>query len=125
MSVFDGLKYFKVSEFDSPDKRGSGEFMNREFLLKLEKAREIAGVPFFVTSGFRTQAHNRNLIARGYKADPNSYHLKGEAADIQTKDSRTRYLIVAAAIEAGINGIGIMKTAVHLDNRSVFTMFLY
>ena len=40
------MKYFKLSEFDSPDSKGSGKNMCYEFLQKIDKAREIAGIPF-------------------------------------------------------------------------------
>ena len=33
------LKYFKLSEFDSPDEVGSGSKMNYTFLEKLDQAR--------------------------------------------------------------------------------------
>jgi hypothetical protein len=50
------LKHFKLSEFDSPDLPGSGKNMNPDFLKRLDEAREIAGVPFNINSGFRTSA---------------------------------------------------------------------
>jgi hypothetical protein len=35
------LKYFKLTEFDSPDEVGSGYKMDKEFLIKLDYARGI------------------------------------------------------------------------------------
>jgi len=84
------LQYFKLSEFDSPDSKGSGKNMTKEFLIKLEIARDIANVPFLISSGFRTPQHNISLKKQGYKASANSSHLKGCAADIVCKDSGTR-----------------------------------
>jgi len=37
------LKYFKLSEFDSPDEVGSGAKMSRGFLLTLDKIRADYG----------------------------------------------------------------------------------
>ena len=53
------LKYFKLTEFDSPDEVGSGYKMDKEFLIKLDYARGIAGIPFKINSGFRTKSHNK------------------------------------------------------------------
>ena len=38
------LKYFKLSEFD--DAPGTGKNMKRDFLKKLDKARELSGCTF-------------------------------------------------------------------------------
>ena len=40
------LKYFKLSEFDSPDELGSGSKMDKKFLEQLDYARHNADVPF-------------------------------------------------------------------------------
>jgi hypothetical protein len=51
----------------------------------LDQAREIAGVPFPITSGFRTKEQNEK--AGGV---PNSAHTKGLAVDIQCTDNIKR-----------------------------------
>jgi len=108
------LKYFKLSEFDS-DVKGSGKNMKRDFLKKLDKARDIAKIPFKITSGFRTPQHNERLRKQGYKASANSSHLKGCAADIYCKDSGTRQKIVNGLIMAGFTRIGIADSFIHCD----------
>jgi hypothetical protein len=109
------LKHFKLSEFDSPDSKGSGKNMTRDFLKKLDRARDIANIPFLISSGFRTPQHNVNLRKQGYKASANSSHLKGCAADIICKDSGTRQKIVNGLIMAGFTRIGIADTFIHCD----------
>jgi len=109
------LKYFKLKEFESPDLPGSGDKMDLAFLQKLDKCRELAGVPFKITSGFRTAAYNINLGKRGYKIAKNSPHLKGVAADIVASTSDIRYRIITSALAVGITRIGIGKTFIHLD----------
>ena len=109
------LKYFKLSEFDSPDSKGSGKNMTRDFLKKLDRARDIANIPFKISSGFRTPQHNVNLRKQGYKASANLSHLKGCAADIVCKDSGTRQKIVNGLIMAGFTRIGIADTFIHCD----------
>ena len=51
-------KWFKMSEFDSPDQPGSGELMEPAVVQALDIARDIYGFPMKVTSGFRSIAHN-------------------------------------------------------------------
>ena len=108
------LENFNLSEFDSPDQPGSGAKMNPDFLLKLDKARGIAGVPFKINSGYRSAQKNK---AEGGK--PDSSHLTGYAADIDlpnTSGSRMRFQIVNSLIKAGFNRIGIANGFIHVDS---------
>ena len=105
------MKYFKLYEFDSPDVPNSGVNMDGEFLLKLDKARDIASVPFKITSGYRTEDHNRKV-----KGVLGSSHTKGYAADIHCNNSVSRFTIVNALLQAGFNRIGIAETFIHVDN---------
>ncbi len=107
------MNHFKISEFDSPDLKGSGQKMDRVFLKLLDQARDRAGVPFKILSGYRTIEHN--LLVNGKK---NSSHLFGLAADIYLpKNSRNRFLIINALLEIGFNRIGINFKGrfVHVD----------
>lgn len=104
------LRYFKLSEFDSPDKIGSGENMDEEFLQMLDNARHIAGIPFKINSGFRTKSHNKKVGGVS-----NSSHLYGVAADIKCDTDAERWVIVNALIQAGFTRIGIAKTFIHVD----------
>ena len=104
------LKYFKLSEFDSPDEPGSGSKMDKDFLEKLDYARGNAGVPFKINSGYRTEEWNTRAGGR-----VGSSHLKGLAADIHCNNSRDRALIINALMEVGVNRFGIAKTYLHCD----------
>jgi uncharacterized protein YcbK (DUF882 family) len=110
------MRYFHLTEFDSPDAPGSGAKMDKEFLAMIDEARHLAGVPFKINSGYRTQAHHNSLAKKGYKTAKNSAHLRGFAADIHAPDSRTRYAIVQALIKVGFNRIGVANTFIHVDN---------
>jgi len=105
------LNNFTLDEFDSPDKIGSGNNMQEDFLKKLDKAREIADIPFIITSGFRTQEHNKKV-----GGVDSSSHTKGWAADISCRESRNRFIIVKALIEAGFTRIGVARTFIHVDS---------
>jgi zinc D-Ala-D-Ala carboxypeptidase len=76
------FKNFSYDEFDSPLQEGSGQLMSNELISMLDDARELAGVPFKITSGYRIEADIERLKKAGYKVSRNSSHLKGLAADI-------------------------------------------
>jgi len=84
--------------------------MKMDFLLKLDKARDIAGIPFKITSGWRSEETNKRVGGVS-----NSSHPKGLASDISCNDSNTRQKIVNALIMAGFTRIGIAKTFIHCD----------
>ena len=105
------MRYFKHSEFDSPDKPGSGQLMDPYFLQLLDKARTHAQIPFKISSGYRTKEHNKKV-----GGVPNSSHLKGLAADIICSNSSDRYTIINALIFVGFHRIGVHKGFIHADN---------
>ena len=109
-------KWFKLSEFDSPDKEGSGDMMDDAFMQQLDLARDIAGFPFIINSGFRTIEYNRMLINKGYKASKNSSHLLGHAADIHCDSSKKRFLLMEALLDAGYTRLGLGSNFIHVDN---------
>ena len=105
------LKNFTLSEFDSPDKIGSSEIMNPDFLQMLDKARDIANTPFRITSGVRTEAHNKAV-----GGVDSSSHITGHACDISAPASGQKFAIINALLEVGFNRIGISHNFIHVDN---------
>ncbi len=95
-------KYFK--ELDNLDK------MDKTFLLRLDEARERAGIPFVINSAYRTPEHNAKIGGK-----PNSSHLKGLAVDISVTNSRQRFIVLNALLEVGFTRIGIADTFIHVD----------
>lgn len=107
------MKYFKITEFDSPDLEDSGKNMDKVFLKLLDKARDRAGIPFKILSGYRTKEHNLKVGGR-----VGSSHCKGLAVDIfLPKGSRERFLIINSLLEVGFNRLGIAfnKGFIHVD----------
>lgn len=94
-------KYFK--EIDDGN-------MNQEFLLKLDEARERAGIPFVINSAYRSPEHNAKIGGK-----PNSSHLKGLAVDISVTNSRQRFIVLNALLNVGFTRIGIADTFIHVD----------
>ena len=108
-------QYFSLSEFDSPDEPGSGRKMRAEFVRLLDKARHISGVPYVITSGYRTQNHLESLTAQGYPTSKTSAHLDGWAADIATPTNAIRYAVLRGLFSVGFNRVGIGRGFVHVD----------
>lgn len=101
--------YFTAREEQCPC-CGSGGLVP-DFRDKLNKARQIADVPFILTSAFRCAA--RNAEVGGAET---SSHLAGLAVDIKCTDAWTRCKILSALFAAGFNRIGVGKTFIHVDD---------
>lgn len=110
------FKYFNYEDFDSPDIQGSGQMMDRKVIEMLDEAREIYGSPIFITSGYRTEAHNSKVGGVS-----KSSHLKGLAADISDNrdgskmNSRNRFFMLEALYAVGFNRIGVGNGFIHVD----------
>ena len=109
------MRFFNYTEFDSPDELGSGKQMSEKILDMLDLAREKFDKPIKITSGFRTEAYNQDLKARGYKASSKSSHLKGLAVDIHCNNSKDRFELVDILLDVGFNRIGIANTFIPAD----------
>jgi len=107
------IKHFEPEEFDSPDQEGSGFLkMQVPFVQKLDALREKVGFRLVVNSGFRSISYN----ARLRDSVDGSAHCLGCAVDLACRDSRTRFLVLKAALELGFQRMGIGPTFVHLDD---------
>ena len=94
-------KYFKESEIKGLDKK---------LIYMLDNAREIAQIPFIITSGRRTIEENKRV--GGVK---DSAHLSGQAVDIRCPNSIYRFLILKGLLGAGFKRIGIAPQHIHAD----------
>src|SRR5437764_536052 len=74
-------KWFKPEEVEGLDE---------EFVAKLDQARNLAGFPFVIASGFRTPEKNESIIG----AVRDSSHLKGLAVDLVVANDHEVSLIV-------------------------------
>ena len=103
------MSYFTEDEFyckctTCKGRTGPGVFP--ELVKKLNAAREIAGIPFSITSGYRCMNHPEYRESSSHG---------GLAVDISTNHSRNRYIILDALIRTKFNRIGIGKDFIHVD----------
>ena len=87
--------------------------MDQAFLLRLDELREVCGIPFIITSGYRDATHP----AERDKEKPGK-HNEGIAVDIYAPDGITKRTIIKHALDLGFNGIGVGKTFIHVDGRN-------
>ncbi len=94
--------YFKPSEVVG---------LKPELVAMLDKARGIAGVPFKITSGYRTEA--QNALVGGVEG---SSHTKGLAVDLLVADEVAGGKILLALAQAGFKRFGFYKDGhIHCD----------
>ena len=113
------MKYFNYEEFDSPDEIGSGlpstdgGKMSLDFLQKLDEARAISGVPYKITSGYRTPEHN---IAIGGRVGSSHAKVPCRAVDISCRTSGERAKILKGLFTVGLGRrVGIASNFIHVD----------
>ena len=104
-------KYFSEGEFNRCSPSCSLQDMKQTTISKLDTAREIAGIPFVLTSAYRSKEWDQSKGRSGTGA-----HTLGEAVDIRCNTSRNRFLVVDALLKAGFKRIGVGKTFVHADD---------
>ena len=115
-------KKIDTSIFDSPDKPGSGECMDKVFIkryaemikyIKKHYPYKYALIMSLwnVNSGVRSLTHNKKVGGVS-----NSAHITCYAADLKAPFQWMRDIIVEAAVKVGFTRIGIGKTFVHLDS---------
>lgn len=83
--------------------------LNPALVNLLDTARGIAGIPFVISSGYRTS--EENTAVGGVS---NSAHLTGNAADIVCTD-QTRWTVFQGIQEAGFKRIEIAPNHIHAD----------
>ncbi len=103
--------FFKPEEFRRCTPPCEVNDMDSLFLEQLDKARQIAGVPFILNSAYRSRdwelSHGRSGT---------SSHCDGTAVDIRCTDIYQRMRIVRALLKAGFDRIGIASTYIHVDS---------
>lgn len=85
-------KYFKASEIVG---------LKPKLVEMLDRARGFAGVPFIITSGYRTAEHNAEV-----GGVDGSSHTEGLAVDLLVKDAVSGGKILLGLVQAGFKRFG-------------------
>lgn len=104
---------FKVKEFACKD--GSDKILiDGDLVAYLQKIRDWAGTAVTINSGYRTKSYNESIGGA-----TNSYHVKGQAADIVVS-GKTTLNVARKAEDLGMKGIMQYITSgfVHVDTRT-------
>ena len=93
--------------------------VDKDALLRLEQAREKAGVPFKITSHYRTPEHS--VAVGGFSKDAHT-QIPCTAFDIAYSTTYEVYKIVTALLSAGFQRIGInaKNKHIHVDAETSF-----
>ena len=90
--------------------------IDERFLSKLQEAREIAGIPFNISSGCRCQEYNKKVGGKENSAHVASKDLVSYAVDIRITNDRERFLIDDALHAVRFHRFGIYPTWIHVDS---------
>ncbi len=107
------LEWFNQGNIDEfLCKCGCGDGVNKmraHFLLMLDNARDLAGVPFSINSGYRCPAHNKAV------GSTSNNHPSGLAVDIRATDSVVRGKIISNLVICGFRRFGLRPDFIHAD----------
>lgn len=107
---------FEALEFDCPCRKCHTTLIDMDLIEKLERLRELAGAPLYITSGFRCRNHQDELERKGYETASLSMHLVGGAADLRT-GKHTGEELEMLARAAGFLAVGVGARWIHVDLR--------
>lgn len=96
--------------------KGTGRLkLDEDAMDKLQALRDLMGVPFSVTSAYRSPEHNKKVGGA-----PKSKHMEGIAFDISMKNMYPSQFI-AAAKKVGFTSFGTYPKSnfIHIDTREV------
>jgi len=85
--------------------------MDEDFVLRIDRARHYAKVPFVLTSSIRCAEHNLKV-----GGSETSSHPKGLADDIECLTSYHRYRILYGLMKAGFTRFKIGINFIHVDD---------
>lgn len=105
-------KNFNVREFACKCNGCNNIKIDEALVSQLQNIRTYFGKPLTINSGYRCSAHNKKVGGA-----TNSYHVKGQAADIAVKDVAPSD-VAKYAESIGVLGIGLYDNFVHIDTRT-------
>jgi hypothetical protein len=118
LSWWEGITHFKPKDFACRcGCTGSSYCISEPFVRKLDEMVRILHAPVKIVSGVRClfyqERTKHGLTASSHCPDHNGI---AHAVDVAALSGEQAYRIVAAAVAAGIPGIGIGGETIHLDD---------
>ena len=94
--------------------------VDKLLISRLQLVRDIVGVPIYINSGYRCEAHNKAV-----GGSPNSQHVQGRAADIRIKGFSVEQMYKLC--KNFFPGIGIYpeQNFIHVDVRDKPATWVY
>jgi uncharacterized protein YcbK (DUF882 family) len=111
--------HFKSGEFVCPCSNCKETKVDSDLITKLQELREKVGSPLRVNSGYRCQAYQDELRARGYETSSGiSQHTLGRAADVMRADPGSNGVeLEKLARLVGFKAVGVGHSWIHIDLR--------
>jgi hypothetical protein len=111
MNKWDSIKWFQKKECACKCGCGTSFKMDYPLLISVDWLRDVMGVRFIVTSGFRCVKNNQSV-----GGSENSFHLTGKAIDVTVKDKSLLPVIFnIAVISKKFTEVGIKENSfIHL-----------
>ena len=106
-------KDFRKAEFKCRCRRAdcTAPGPDPDFLIKLQRLRDLWGKPLVITSGSRCKSWNAKVLG-----SPVSQHLLGKAVDIRLDSPEDGPKLQALAEKVGMGGIGLGSIFIHVDS---------
>lgn len=106
---------FSWWEFESPDAPGV-RGIRIEFVERLQLSRDISGIAYIVSSGWRTPKHHSAIYeALGVSPAPNSAHPDGWASDLVFATSYRAHKMMTGLLQVGFPRIIVYSNFIHVD----------
>ena len=121
--MWDDIKYFKPHELHC--QHCGAEEIKLELVEKMDKLRDLYGLPIKITSGYRCPDHPLSV------SRPTSSHIKAVACDFAARTSRERYMLLSLIFEHKLFkriGINALDKFIHVDideDKSQMLTWLY
>lgn len=116
-------RHFTEEEFNKCNPTCSMQEMKQSTIDKADLVRDLIGQPLFINCAYRSSEHDKRKGRSGTGA-----HTTGNAIDFRCSNSRDRFKIVQACIDAGFSRIGVAENFIHVDdsfNHDQYVLWTY
>lgn len=113
--IINSLRYFSPLN----DRNIDWDKVDIDSLVRLDEARHIAGVPFFITSNYRTPDNPAGFATDSHREIPcSAYDIRCSHANGKW-NAQKAFKIIPALISVGFNRLGAGNGHIHCDRSTV------